>query len=318
MLSLIITEPSDFSSKAQAILQEHARITLGPLTRTELKNKIEDADILFIRLGHHFDKDMLQNAPKLRYIVTPTTGLNHVDTDYCQENNITIISLRGEVDFLRNIYATAEHCWGLLLALIRHTPQAIQSCAQGFWNREQFKGTELSGKTIGIIGYGRLGKIVARYARAFDMTVIVSDPYARDDHHHVTFTDLPTLARQSDIISVHASYTDETHALLNQSFFSQIKPGAYFINTARGEIVDESALLSALEKGTLAGAALDVLENEHEIIAHQPSKRLTEYTKKYGNLILTPHIGGATYESMHKTEEFVARKLIEHLNGQNT
>ena len=308
---LLITEPKDYAQEALDLLCPKFDLDFGPLTRAELKNKIGCYDGVLVRLGHKFDRELLTSATKLKFIASPTTGLNHVDIKTTEENNIAVLSLKGEVEFLNNIYATAEHCWGLLLSLLRHIPKAHNSVSQGNWNRDEFKAYELHDKTLGIIGCGRLGRKIAGYANAFGMTVIAYDPFV-NDVENVEFVDsLNALAERADVVIVHCSYSDQTHHLLDADFFNAMKRHALFINTARGEIIDEQALFDALENKKIAGVALDVLAGENSLSKQDFSDYLKEKTKAFNNLIITPHVGGATYESMAKTEIFIAQKICK-------
>jgi D-3-phosphoglycerate dehydrogenase len=203
----------------------------------------------------------------------------------------------------------------LALALLRNIPSAAQSVCQGFWNRDLFRGHELFGKTVGIVGMGRLGTIVAGCFRAFGMDVLGYDP--RPDFPHGAarrVEDLDLLIEASDVLSLHVSYSESTRHLIGQEQLSRVRPGAVLVNTSRGGVVDEQALLAALEGGRLAGAALDVLDGEPHVDAGHP---LVAYARERSNLLVVPHIGGNTYESFEKTETFLARRLVEVLSTSN-
>lgn len=310
---ILNAESTGYSRKALEILQQCGAVENADLNRKELQKRIGNHDALIVRLGHQIDAEILGAAPKLKAIVTATTGLNHIDLTETAKRDIVVLSLRGEREFLETISATAEHTFGLILALIRKIPAAYCDVTGGQWQRDNFKGIELAEKTIGIIGYGRLGKIVARYAAAFGMNILAHDPQPSNE---VRFVSLDQLLQQSDIVSLHAAYTPETENLIDATCFSWMKQGAYFINTARGEIVDESALLHALQTGHIAGAALDVLRGEYSNHTHWMKKDpLIRYAQKNDNLIITPHIGGATSDSMEKTEIFMAKKLKKFIES---
>ncbi|MGH1376949.1 MAG: NAD(P)-dependent oxidoreductase [Alphaproteobacteria bacterium] len=312
-------EPADYSPEAREIIETRSYLKDGPITRTSLKEDIGDYDCIIVRLGHKIDKDLLENAKKLKVIVSATTGLNHIDIEEAKSCGIVILSLKGETEFLETVTATAEHTIGLMLSLIRQTPQAYNSVMDGKWDRNLFKGHDLFGKTLGIIGYGRLGKIVAKYAAAFGMTVIAYDIQNINNDEPVESASLNSVLSQSDIITLHASYSPENEGFIDKSCFDKMKKGAVFINTARGEIIDEKALLEALETRHLSGAALDVISNEQDLLTVPISDNLLyKYACKHENLILTPHIGGATYDSMYKTEVFMAHKLVEFFDQTKT
>jgi D-3-phosphoglycerate dehydrogenase len=270
---------------------------------------VQDFDVLWIRLRHQIDAELLNRATRLKTIVSPTTGLDHIDLAETQRRGIQILSLRGESDFLRDVRATAEHTIALVLSLLRHIPEACAHAKYGHWTRDLFRGYELHGKTAGIVGYGRLGRIVARYLRAFGTKVLVTDPKLRTDQAEagITPTSLLRLLHESDLVTLHVNLCGETTGFFGRKQFAAMKPGAWFINTSRGELVDESALLDALSTGQLAGAAVDVLCGERSAgMAEHP---LIVYSREHTNLLVTPHIGGCTAESMEKTENFLAQRL---------
>lgn len=309
--TLIIVEPDGFSQKALEVLGRIFNIKLGPMTRTELLREVPYATGLVIRLAHRIDSQILASATQLRFIASPTTGLNHVDEAEAARRGIEVISLKGERAFLDGIHATAEHTWALLLALVRQVPAAVQSVNGGNWVRDDFRGTELHGRTLGIIGFGRLGSKVAAFGQAFGMTVLATDPIALIPDS-VKRVNLGTLAARADIVSIHVSYSKETHGLIGESFFAALKKGALLLNTSRGEVIDEQMLLLALQEGRIGGAALDVLCGENvEGGSAIGSEALRNYARTNDNLIITPHIGGATVESMGKTEEFIAGKIVD-------
>lgn len=305
---MLILEPEDFSQKALSRLHEKFEIDSGPFSREELLSKISGYEILMVRLSHHIDEELFSAAGKLKIVASPTTGLNHIDCSAAERRGIKVVSLRGEREFLDTISATAEHTWGLALALLRKIPAAHCSVTKGSWNRDLFKGRELSGRCLGIVGCGRLGSKVAAYGRAFGMKVIAHDPYV-SVIQDIEFVPLEELFGKADVISVHAAYSQETHGLIGKEHFENCREEAVLINTARGEIIREEDLLEALQKGSLAGAALDVLCSENDLGAAF-SNALIAYAREHNNLILTPHIGGATYESMRRTEEFIAEKIL--------
>jgi len=214
---------------------------------------------------------------------------------------------------LETITATAELAWGLLLSLVRAIPYAHHDVVfMKHWNRDAWKGYELKDKKLGILGFGRLGKIVAEYGTAFGMEVLANDPnvdFETISSRNVTPVSFDELFKNSDILSIHIPLNEGTTKLIGADEFKLMKPIAYLINTSRGEVLDEAALLKALENKQIAGAGIDVMTNEHangEFLKNNP---LIEYAGKHANLLIVPHIGGATYDSMAKTEIFIANKV---------
>lgn len=307
---LLIAESEGFSPKAIELLKTCYEVRTADLDRAGLLSNLSEVETLWIRLRSKIDKEVIDVAPKLKAIVTNTTGLTHIDFSEVSERKIEVVSLRGETEFLRDIRATAEHTLGLLLALLRSIPSACNSVHEGRWDRYPFKGREIFNSTVGIIGYGRLGELVAKYLIALGATVLVNDiAVEKCCTPSVKYVDLNTLLLNSDIISLHTDFRPENRKMIGREQFNMMKTGAVFINTARGQLVDEAALLEALDSGKLCGAALDVLDDEYQACVGQHP--LVMFAKTHANLLITPHIGGYAVESLHRTELFLASKLIE-------
>jgi D-3-phosphoglycerate dehydrogenase len=315
-IRILVSESAGFSLQAADELRRVGDLTLAELDRSGLLAAVENADVLWVRLRHRIDAEVLDRAARLKVIVSPTTGLDHIDLAETERRNIYVLSLRGESDFLRDVRATAEHTIALILSLLRHIPQACAHAKYGHWARDLFRGCELHGKTVGIVGYGRLGRIVARYLTAFETKILVTDPKIHTDQPEagITSTSLTRLLNQSDLVTLHVNLCDETKGFFGQEQFAAMKPGAWFINTSRGELVDEDALSMALRSGRLRGAALDVVSEERA--PRMGEHPLVVYARENDNLIITPHIGGCTAESMAKTECFLADRLFSLLGTE--
>ena len=305
---ILIAESRGFPTAARQQLEHHGEVVLADLDRAGLEATLPHTNVLWVRLRHRIDARLLDRAPGLEVIATPTTGLTHIDTDAVEQRGIQLVSLRGETDFLKDVRATAEHTIGLILSLLRHIPAAAAHASSGGWDRNLFRGSEIYGKTIGIVGYGRLGRIVARYLRAFDARVLAADPWVDYREAGIERASLDELLKASDIVSLHVNLCEETREFFGPREFGLMKPGSYFVNTSRGELVDEAALLEALRSGRLAGAAVDVVKDEHAG---------TSPLIGGPNLLVTPHIGGCTLESMQKTEIFLAAKVADLLTVLN-
>ncbi len=317
-MKILIAESSGFSPAALQALQGIAEVADRDLDRAGLLTAVVDADVLWVRLRNRIDREVLDACRRLKYIVSPTTGLNHIDLREAARRGIQVVSLKGEVEFLKDVRATAELTVGLILSLLRQIPAAVVDTRQGHWNRDDFQGRELYGKTVGIVGYGRLGTIVARYLQAFDMRVLVADPDVdlEDIEPGLTKVPLSRLLAESDIVSLHVNLCDDTIDFFGREQLAAMRPGAWLINTARGELLDEAALLDALQSKRLAGAALDVLRDEKS--TGMGSHPLVEFAQSNPQLIITPHIGGCTQESMEKTERFLAGRLISLIGANAT
>lgn len=302
-----ILEGKDFSIKAIKKLSNIGEVSV--FEDKDVSSFVANKEVLFIRLKYLIGKEILNHAVKLKYICTPTTGLNHIDVKECEDRGITIISLKGEVDFLSTIRATPEHTFGLILSLLRNYKKAFLNQENNEWNRELYKGVELYGKNIGIIGLGRVGKILTKYFSAFDAnvyfydidTTIQNDIAQRQQN-------IEELIVKNDIVILCASYSIENEKFLDKKYIDLME-GKFFINTARGELIDEGYLLKVIKKGGFKGVALDVIINE------TLKNNLNDFLElsKTSNLIVTPHIAGATYESMWKTEVFICQKLYEEV-----
>jgi len=314
-MRILVAEKSSFSQRGLQSLAEIAPVEARDLTQAQLVQTVPGFEVLVVRLGVQVDKQVLTAGADLRVVATPTTGLDHIDLPAAQERGIAVLSLKGERAFLEQVYATAEHTFALLLCLVRRIPAAFEAVQRYEWRRDLYRGRELSGKTLGIVGCGRLGSMVARYGAAFGMQVLVYDPY--QPHIPDGAVLCPTLAEllaECDVVSVHVPLNPETEDMFSAEQFSLLRPGAILINTARGAVLDETALLQALESGRLAGAALDVLDNEYDL-GLGASNPLIEYTRLHYNLIITPHIGGATQETIEKADMFIARKIGEYFSS---
>jgi D-3-phosphoglycerate dehydrogenase len=313
---ILVAEARQFSPAALAILQDLGDVRLADLDRAGLLAAVRGVDVVWVGLRTRIDGDLLASAPGLKCIVTNTTGVNHIDTLEATRRGVRVLSLRGEEAFLRSVRATAEHTIGLMLALMRRIPAATVHAADGGWDRDAFIGGELYGKRVGVIGYGRLGKLVTRYLRAFDADVVIADPHVTCRAYNDTppRLDLNRLLGAADIVTVHVNLTSETTLLLGPEQFGLMRRGTWLVNTSRGEVIDEAALVKALLNEHLAGAALDVLQDEQNL--GQREHPLRTYAREHDNLLLTPHVGGCTVESRLKTELFMANRLCQFVREE--
>lgn len=279
------------------------------------------AEVIFAPLGYCFDDAFFARTPLLKVLATNTTGVPHIDCAAAALRGIQVYSLRDEREFLNTITPTAEHTIGLMLAVTRHLVPAYHSVMQGKWSRWQYGGDAmLSRMKLGIVGMGRLGSMVARFCSVLGTDVSYYDPYISHDPSWtcVRCESLRELVSKSDIVSVHIPMNEENRHFFNRSVFHSFKRGSYFINTARGEVVDSDALVDALEEGIVKGAALDVLDGEfspdfQERVLKHP---LVKYAQRHPNLIITPHIAGSTEDAWTVTQRFVIEKAIAYFEGQ--
>ena len=310
MLKIRIAETKNFSEEVILQLKTFAEVDVVETEKSDLTTCLASYDVFWFRLKFKIEENDFPENTQCKFILCPVTGLDHIDLAACAKRNIQVISLKGETEFLSKVRATAELTLALTLALLRQVPKAVESVNTFTWNRDLFKGHEIFEKKVGIVGVGRLGKITAGFFKAFGATVYGYDIKPFDEDICIKVNSLEELAAQVDILSIHVAYHEDTHHLINEKIFSLMKPESILINTSRGGVVDSDDLLVALKENKLRGAALDVIENEYAIEKHP----LIEYAKENPRLIITPHIGGNTWESFDKTEHFLADKLMAKLN----
>lgn len=316
-MKILHLESDKFSSNSLFKLREGNEIYEYPFVDQSAYVQLlhlNSFDIIFTRIGLYTGINEFNLQPKLKYLVTATTGLNHIDIEAAKARNIEIISLKGETEFLNTITSTAEHTWALLLCLVRQLVPVYANVVLGKWERTPFRIHQLSGKTLGIIGYGRLGKIIANYGISFGMNVIYYDNLITENYGEHRYRPFNDLLKQSDIVVLMASWSDKNIDMIGSEQFSLMKENSYFINASRGEMVNESALLQSLKSNHLAGAALDVLADDSiwgEVLPE--NQALVTFSRENpGKLLITSHIGGFAVEAIEKTRDFITDKFLKN------
>ncbi len=267
---------------------------------------IPEYDALIIRSGTRVTAEVIAAAKKLKVIARAGVGVDNIDIAAATQAGIIVANAPTG-----NVVAAAEHAIALIFALARNIAEAHRSMRAGEWNRKAFMGVEIRNKTLGLVGLGRVAGHVCRRAVGLDMNVLAYDPYVTADYAGkigAELTDLDDLLANSDFISLHLPLNDATKHLINAETLAKMKPGARLINTSRGGVISEADLLAALDAGPLAGAALDVFEQE-PLPADSP-------LRQHPNIILTPHIGGSTTEAQHQVALDAASQVIESLNDR--
>ena len=301
---VLVTEPLSPAGLAQLDSGFEVRHTDGG-DRAQLLPALAEAEAVIVRSATTIDAEALACAPRLRVVARAGVGLDNVDVEAATRAGVMVVNAPTS-----NILSAAEHAVALLLALARNVPQAMASLRDGQWQRARFTGVELHGKVAGILGLGKIGVLVAERLAAFGMTVIAYDPYvaaARAGQLGVRLVTLPELLAEADFISVHLPRTAETTGLLGDRELRQVKPEVRIVNAARGGIVDEAALASAISEGRVAGAALDVWATEPP--ADSPLLRMDR-------VVVTPHLGASTAEAQEKAGTQVARSVRLALAGE--
>ncbi len=277
------------------------------LSLEELKKEIADVEAVIVRSQTKLTKEVLECAKNLKVIGRAGVGLDNIDVETATRLGIIVMNAPGA-----NTISTAEHTFGLILSMMRNIPQSFNSLLQGKWERSKFLGEELYGKTLGIIGLGRIGSEVAKRALSFKMRVLAYDPFISEEvvkKIEVQLTDFETLLRESDIITIHVPLTPETKNMISEKEFSLMKDGVKIVNCARGGIVNEEALIKALESGKVKKCALDVFETE-PLPASHPILKFSD------RVVLTPHLGASTQEAQVNVAIEIAKNVVDALMGR--
>ncbi len=297
---------------ARKILQESCEVEFWTKSerppREEVLRRVKDKDGLVCLLTEKVNEELLQAAPKLRIAANVAVGFDNIDVAACTKRGVAATNTPGVLD-----ETTADFAWTLLMAGARRLAEGEALARSGSWkgwDLDQLVGTDVWGKTLGIVGFGRIGRAVARRAGGFHMKVIYTDavraPENVEKELKAEFREMSALLAESDFISVHVPLLPETRGLFDPPKFQRMKPTAFLINTSRGPVVNEAALVAALEKGKIAGAGLDVYENEPVI--HPGLKR--------ANVVLAPHIASASLETRTKMACMAAENVVAFFNGQ--
>ncbi len=301
---------------ALELLHRHFEVVTLDNPNDDCDEVLAGIQVCFAPLGFYLGPEKMDRMPHLRVIGSSTTSLPHVDEDYAERHGIRIVSLRDATDFLARVTPTAELTWGLMIALMRNVVPGAHSVLAGQWSRWPFAAPRMMSRmSLGIVGLGRIGSMVARYGSAFGMDVLYFDPFVTESDVAQRAPTLESLVEASDVVTLHCHLTPQTVSLIDRAVFQRFRDGAYLVNTARGAIVEPRALIRALETGKLAGAAIDVLDDEHEreqglCLDEHP---LIRYARTHHNLLITPHIGGSTVDAWEETQLLTIKRVIDTL-----
>ena len=278
-------------------------------SKQEVEAKIENYHGIVIRSRFKIDKTFLDKAINLQFIARVGAGLESIDCDYATAKGIHLIAAPEG-----NANAVGEHTIGMLLSLFNNLNKANNEVKSGQWKREANRGHELEGKTVGIIGYGNMGKSFAKKLRGFDVTVLCHDILPNMGNENATQVSLSELQERADVLSLHTPWTPETDKMINSNFINKFKKPFWFINTARGNSVVTTDLVEGLKSGKILGAGLDVLEYEKlsfETLFEDEKPTAFEYLLNAENVLLTPHIAGWTFESHEKLAQVIVDKICK-------
>ncbi|MGC9398181.1 MAG: D-2-hydroxyacid dehydrogenase [Anaerolineae bacterium] len=298
MTRLLVCDPID-ASAVEAIRELGIEVDVrDDITAEALAEIIGNYDAMIVRSRTKVREPLIDQATHLKLIVRAGVGLDNIDVAYAKSKGITVANTPAA-----STNAVAELTLGLMLSLARHIPRADATMKAGEWAKKALKGTELRGKTLGVIGYGRIGQAVGEKAKALGMEVLAHDPYVE----HEDIVEFDVLLAAADYVTLHLPHMESTHHLLDAEAFAKMKPGARLIHAARGGIVDETALYEALVEGHVAGAALDVYSEE------PPRSELLRKLVALPQVVATPHIGAGTTEAKARIGDEIVKKVKEHL-----
>jgi lactate dehydrogenase-like 2-hydroxyacid dehydrogenase len=305
-MKVLLLESAEFAPAAKKLMQKYGLVIY------ESNNIIFDQiEVIFVRLGREIDKKFINNYPKLKYIVSPTTGLNHIDVIYAKKKCINVISFYDDKTSIESISSTTELGIGLLISLMRKIPQAIQAVQSGKWDRSQHLGNDINKKKILVLGYGRLGKQIAAVYDVLGGKVTIYDKDVISSIKYPIVKDLINEIGSFDIVSIHLSLNDTSRNLLNKKVLSNINKNAIILNTSRGEVLDQNHLFWMVRNDKIKGVALDVISQEYStdtIIAIQ--HLLKDCPEK---VLVTPHIGGYTKDSLNFVEVEITKKMLSQM-----
>ena len=306
IINTLNLEPLDFSPSAKLKLQ--AIGNYKEYSSTENLNR-DSIDLIVTRLAFKLDRDFLQRFNSLKFILTATTGIDHVDVNYCTERGIKVFNLKQHKEFIQTITTTPEHTLGLVLSIVRNIPTAYVDVTKGNWNRDNFKGFQISGKKAGIIGLGRVGEKLSTYFKALGMKVGYFDPYVEPKNKNIKrYDSLQEMFKSCNIICICVHLTQKTKGMINKELIRLLPHPSFIINTSRGGIINEEDIVFGLKQNYISGFASDVIIGEPDNIQES---QIWKGMKDGLNIILTPHIAGASIEVMQKCEDYLVRYFCE-------
>ena len=317
-MKIVCITPIKHLDEVYERLEQYGEVIYVPeiskLELTILLSETLDIEYLFTNPNKQnfiLDEEVLKNS-NIKVINTCSTGLNHIDMDYCERNNVKVWSLKEDFELINDLPSTAELSFGLMMSLLRKIPEGFDSVKKGEWDYEPFIGRQIKGLTIGIIGFGRLGRITAELFKGWGVNILVNDPYVGTFEYEQV--EIKEIQKKSDVVFLHLHANKETRNMVDEKFLSNMKKGSVLINTSRGELVDEKEIIKSLHSGNeLGGYGTDVVRDEFGNIKNSKLIEFanSRYPKIMGSdrIVITPHVGGMTWEGQTKAYKWAMDKF---------
>ena len=309
-MKIVCITPIKHLDEVYEILEQYGEVIYVPeiskLELTTLLSETPDIEYLFTNPNKQnfiLDEEVLKNS-NIKVINTCSTGLNHIDIDYCERNNVEVWSLKEDFELINDLPSTAELSFGLMMSLLRKIPEGFDSVKKGEWDYEPFIGRQVKGLTIGIIGFGRLGRITAELFKGWGVNILVNDPYVGTFEYEQV--EIKEIQKKSDVVFLHLHANKETRNMVDRELLSNMKKGSILINTSRGELVNEKDVINSIKEGHLGGYGTDVITDEFGDVKES---ELVEFSRENNNVVITPHVGGMTWEGQTKAYKWAIDKF---------
>lgn len=309
-MKIVCITPIKHLDEVYERLEQYGEVIYVPeiskLELTILLSETPDIEYLFTNPNKQnfiLDEEVLKNS-NIKVINTCSTGLNHIDMDCCERNNVKVWSLKEDFELINDLPSTAELSFGLMMSLLRKIPEGFDSVKKGEWDYEPFIGRQIKGLTIGIIGFGRLGRITTELFKGWGVNILVNDPYVGTFEYEQV--EIKEIQKKSDVVFLHLHANKETRNMVDRELLSNMKRGSILINTSRGELVNEKDVINSIKEGHLGGYGTDVITDEFGDVKES---ELVEFSRENNNVVITPHVGGMTWEGQTKAYKWAIDKF---------
>jgi len=309
-MKIVCITPIKHLDEVYERLEQYGEVIYVPeiskLELTILLSETPDIEYLFTNPNKQnfiLDEEVLKNS-NIKVINTCSTGLNHIDMDCCERNNVKVWSLKEDFELINDLPSTAELSFGLMMSLLRKIPEGFDSVKKGEWDYEPFIGRQIKGLTIGIIGFGRLGRITTELFKGWGVNILVNDPYVGTFEYEQV--EIKEIQKKSDVVFLHLHANKETRNMVDRELLSNMKKGSILINTSRGELINEKDVINSIKEGHLGGYGTDVITDEFGDVKES---ELVEFSRENNNVVITPHVGGMTWEGQTKAYKWAIDKF---------